>query len=200
MRRPGLAALAVLALLVLSGAAQAHLVTSGLGPFYDGALHLLLSPAGLLGLAAAALLAGLRGREAARLTVITVPIAWLLGGFIGMVLPVTLDLAWPSAVSLIVLGALVATDAAIPTVPIAALGGLHAGLHGLSDGSALMAAGAGGVSLLGVMLAALLTALLISALVVSLRRFWARVAVRVAGSWIVAVGMLMLGWLSHGVA
>jgi len=45
------------ALFALPGAAQAHLVTSGLGPFYDGALHLLLSPADMLGLAAAALLA-----------------------------------------------------------------------------------------------------------------------------------------------
>jgi hypothetical protein len=31
------------------GVAQAHLVTSGLGPFYDGALHVLLSPGDLLG-------------------------------------------------------------------------------------------------------------------------------------------------------
>ena len=200
MRRPGLAALAVLALLVLPGAAQAHLVTSGLGPFYDGALHLLLSPAGLLGLAAAALLAGLRGREAARLTVITLPIAWLLGGVIGLLHPVTQDLAWLSVLSFIVLGGLVAADAALRPVSVASLAGLYAGFQGLSDGSALAAAGAGGVGLLGVVLAVLLLALFISALVVSLQRFWARVAVRVAGSWVAAIGMLMLGWLSHGVA
>ena len=69
-------------LLALPGVAQAHLVTSGLGPFYDGALHLLLSPADMLGLAAAALLAGLRGRQAARLTVVVLPIAWLSTGFL----------------------------------------------------------------------------------------------------------------------
>ena len=39
-----------------------------------------------------------------------------------------------------------------------------------------------------------------SAAVVPLRAFWARIAVRVAGSWVVAVGILMLGWLSYGMA
>jgi len=31
-------------------------------------------------------------------------------------------------------------------------------------------------------------------LVVSLRRPWTRIAVRVTGSWLAAVGLLMLGW------
>ncbi|MCH7475986.1 MAG: hypothetical protein IIA27_15150 [Gemmatimonadetes bacterium] len=35
---------------------------------------------------------------------------------------------------------------------------------------------------------------LVTGLVVSLERPWTRIAVRVAGSWIVAVGLLYLGW------
>jgi hypothetical protein len=35
---------------------------------------------------------------------------------------------------------------------------------------------------------------LTAALVVQLRAHWARIAVRVAGSWIAASGLLMLGW------
>ena len=35
---------------------------------------------------------------------------------------------------------------------------------------------------------------LLAALVVSLKAPWTRIAVRVAGSWIVAIGMFMLGW------
>jgi hypothetical protein len=35
---------------------------------------------------------------------------------------------------------------------------------------------------------------LVSAFVVSLKQQWARIAVRVAGSWIVATGLLMIGW------
>jgi hypothetical protein len=39
---------------------------------------------------------------------------------------------------------------------------------------------------------------LLAALVVSLHAYWARIAVRAAGSWIVAVGLLTLGWLVRG--
>jgi len=39
---------------------------------------------------------------------------------------------------------------------------------------------------------------LASAFVVSLKRPWTRIAVRVAGSWIFASGLLMLGWMLKG--
>ncbi len=35
---------------------------------------------------------------------------------------------------------------------------------------------------------------LVAGLVVSLKVFWARIAIRVLGSWIAATGLLMLGW------
>jgi urease accessory protein len=38
-----------------------------------------------------------------------------------------------------------------------------------------------------------------SAFVVSLRVPWTRIAVRVAGSWVAAIGLLMLGWGLRGV-
>jgi len=191
------AALAV-GLPALPVVAQAHLVTSGLGPFYDGALHLLLSPADLLGLLAMALLAGLRGRQAARWTVVALPLAWLCAGLIGMQLPLVPDLAWVGIVSFMLLGGLVAADARLPSLGMAMLGVIYGTLQGLSSGAGLVAAGAGFTSLGGVVLTVLLLALLISAAVAPLQVFWARVAVRIAGSWVVAVGMLMLGWMVHG--
>jgi hydrogenase/urease accessory protein HupE len=181
-------------------AARAHLVTSGLGPFYDGVLHLLLSPADLLGLVAAALLAGLRGPEAGRLTVIALPISWLLAGMIGMNLPLDLDLAWAGVLSFVVLGILVAADAQLTPRFVASLAALFGALHGLMNGAALLAMGAGAVSLVGITLTVFLLALLMTATVAPLRAFWARTAVRAAGSWIAAIGILMLGWLSYGVA
>ncbi len=39
-----------------------------------------------------------------------------------------------------------------------------------------------------------------AAVVSTLRLTWTRIAVRVAGSWIAAVGMLMLGWMAKGVS
>ena len=200
MKRPGLLAWLATGLAALPRVPQAHLVNSGLGPFYDGALHLLLSPGDLLGLIALALLAGLRGPASARAAVIALPIAWLLGGLIGLSLPGMPDLAWLSILSFTLLGLLVAVDVRLSPPIIAALAGVYGALHGLLNGSTLATMGAGVGSLFGIVLAALFLVLLASAAVVPLQAFWARITVRVAGSWVVAVGMLMLGWLAQSAA
>jgi urease accessory protein len=98
------------------------------------------------------------------------------------------------------LGMLVAVDARLPPVIIAALAGAYGALHGLLNGSTLATMGAGVGSLFGIVLAAVLLVLLASAAVAPLQAFRARIAVRVAGSWVVAVGMLMLGWFVRGAA
>ena len=51
-----------LVILVRPEAAKAHLVSTGLGPFYDGVTHLLVSPDDLLGVIALSLLAGLNSK------------------------------------------------------------------------------------------------------------------------------------------
>lgn len=198
MRGPGGAASAAALLLAAPAAAQAHLVNSGLGPLYDGALHLLMSPGDLLGIVAAAMLAGLRGARAGRLTAIVLPVAWLAGGVIGMKLQVAAELPWLSVFSFMILGVLVAADARLSPVVVASLGGLYAVLHGLLNGSALAVLGAGSTALLGIVLTVLMVALLIAAAVVAMRAPWGRVAVRVAGSWVAAVGILMIGWYAQG--
>lgn len=200
MTRSGVCASAAAVLLAAPAAAQAHLVNSGLGPFYDGALHLLLSPGDLLGVVAASLLAGLCGARAGRLTVMALAISWLLAGMIGMSIPVNLDLTWLSILSFLILGVLVAFDARLSPVTVASLGALYGALHGLLNGSALAAVGAAPSALFGIVLTVMVIALLTAAAVVPVRALWARVAVRVAGSWVVAVGMLMLGWLAQGMA
>ena len=198
MRGPGGAASAAALLLAAPAAAQAHLVNSGLGPLYDGALHLLMSPGDLLGIVAAAMLAGLRGARAGRLTAIVLPVVWLAGGVIGMKLQVAAELPWLSVFSFMILGVLVAADARLSPVVVASLGGLYAVLHGLLNGSALAVLGAGSTALLGIVLTVLMVALLIAAAVVAMRAPWGRVAVRVAGSWVAAVGILMIGWYAQG--
>jgi hypothetical protein len=97
-------------------------------------------------------------------------------------------------VPFLILGMLVAADARLSRVVVASLGALHGALNR----SALAVMGAGLSSLLGIVLAVTVIALLTAAAVVPMRALWARVAVRVAGSWVVAVGMLMLGWLAKG--
>jgi urease accessory protein len=187
-----------LLLIAYPSTAAAHLVTTGLGPFYDGALHLLLSPEDLLGLVAVVALAGLQGARAGRMTVISLTMAWFIAGFAGLNLAIGFDFPWLSVSSMVILGVLVAVNPTLPPAAVATIGGLYGVLHGLLNGSALAFIGAGPGTLAGITATVLIIALLCSALIVALKAAWMRVAVRVVGSWIAAVGMLMLGWLVRG--
>jgi urease accessory protein len=102
------------------------------------------------------------------------------------------------ALSLLILGMLVAADLRLPppAVPALAVGlGL---VHGLFNGVAMQQAGAGALGLLGILAALFVLVALVAAFVVSLHQQWTRIVVRVAGSWIAAIGLLMLGWTLRG--
>ena len=186
------------AVLLAPAVAQAHLVTTGLGPFYDGAMHLALSPDDWLGLVAAALLAGLCGPQAGRWAVAVLPVTWLCGAIAGLLAPGVPELPGLSILSFVVLGLMVALDVKLPAWGVSAAAGIFGLLHGLLNGAALSQANAGIVNVLGIVTTVFIFVLLMSAAVVSLRPAWTRVAVRVAGSWVVAVGLLMFGWLFRG--
>lgn len=184
--------------LLVPSVAQAHLVTTGLGPFYDGATHVTLSPDDWLGLLAASLWAGLRGPQAGRWTLAVLPMAWLFGAWAGLFALSIPDVPGLSIISVIVLGFLVAVDAKLPVWSVPTLAGVFGLLHGVLNGTSLRAADGSFLNVLGIVTTVFILLLLVSAAVVSLRRPWTRVAVRVAGSWVVAVGMLMFGWLFRG--
>jgi hydrogenase/urease accessory protein HupE len=81
----------------------------------------------------------------------------------------------------------------MPTAAVAALAIVLGLIHGFLNGVALKD-GAGTLGLVGIMTMLFVLVTLTTAFVVSLKRPWVRIAVRVAGSWIAAVGMLMFGW------
>jgi hypothetical protein len=39
---------------------------------------------------------------------------------------------------------------------------------------------------------------IVSAFIVSLRKPWTKIVVRVAGSWVATIGVLMFGWIIRG--
>lgn len=166
--------------------AHAHLINSGLGPFYNGTLHLLLSPGHLLAVLAVGLLAGQSGKASAR------------GSYriAGRALGTVADLGWPQVPLLTLLGVLVAAGVRLSAVCLVSPAAVTGLIHGIESASALAASGS--LAVAGTAAAVLIPTLLTAALAVSLRVAWTRIALRVSGSWIAAVGMLMQGGLLQG--
>lgn len=184
---------ALFVLVLCPSRAEAHLNSTGLGPVYDGLLHFLLSPEDLVPVLGLALFAGLRGAAYGRRALLVLPSAWLLSGFFGLA-ATTSGGALLTAISLLLLGGLVAADAQLSLRATTVLAALLGFVHGYLNGAAMGQPGVGAVALLGLVSAVFVMVALAAALVVRLRWPWTRIAVRVVGSWIAASGLLMLGW------
>ena len=178
--------------------AHAHLVQTGFGKFYDGATHLAITPADLLVVLALSLLAGLRGAAPSRSALILLPASWLIGGFAGFWFPTSNPLSIWMTLSFMLAGILVAADLKLSTSFLRTLICFAGLLHGYGNGSSMSTAGMGILALIGATVTVFLVITVLAAFVVSLRAAWTRIAMRVAGSWITAVGLLMLGWLTRG--
>ena len=138
------------ALLLWPWRAEAHLVTTGLGPVYDGIGHLLVTPEDLLPVLALALFAGLRGAGSGRRVLGVLPSAWLVGGCVGLLAHGLPGFPVP-ALSLLILGTLVAADLPLPPTAVTALAVGLGLVHGVLNGVAMQQAGAGVLGLLGLL-------------------------------------------------
>lgn len=175
--------------------AHAHLVNSGLGPFYDGALHLILSPMDIVRLITLGLFAGAQGREGGRYVVVAAPGAWFLAGAAAFMFDATGAFGIANAASLFLLGGVVAFGLKLPPLVAGAVAAGFAGLLGFQSGIELRADNADWVALLGAAAVALAIVLPVTAAVLSVTAFPVRVACRVLGSWAAATGLLSIGWI-----
>lgn len=182
------------AILLSPAIARAHLTDTGLGPIYDGIAHLLLSFDDLLPVVALALLAGLNGARAGRLVLFILPMAWFAGGIAGVLAAGAAPPAIVTSLSLLALGVLTAASAQLRPALVVFLAVALGLIHGWLNGAAIATAGREASGLIGIAGTIFVVVALGSAVVVSLRKPWTRIAVRVAGSWIAAVGLLVLGW------
>jgi hydrogenase/urease accessory protein HupE len=174
--------------------ADAHLVSTGAGPFYDGTAHFFLTYEEILPVIALALLAGLRGARYGRWFIAVLPIAWIIGAVCGLFFP---KLVLPPALNMVFLllvpGVLLALDWNLSFKGVLAISALFGFFLGFSNGIAF-SQDSGIVGIAGSMVAALIISILCSSLAVAFSRGWTRIAIRVAGSWLAALGLLALGW------
>jgi urease accessory protein len=185
------------ALVLIPGLAQAHLVATGMGPLYDGITHFGLSPEDYLPVIALAFLAGLRGAATSRLLLAVLPLAWLAGGLIALAgaAPPAEAASIATAVLYLAIGGALAANLPAPRVAFVAAGVCLGMLRGLSD-----LAGAGGTaphlaSLLGMVFGVFVVFALAASITLPLTRLWMIIAVRVSGSWLAALGLLLAGWV-----
>jgi urease accessory protein len=163
----------------------------GVGDFYAGMAHPLMAFDSLLTLLAIGLLAGQQRRETAIAMLLVVASAVVTGGGIGRLAPMPVAVAWTVHVWMILLGVLVAWlprpsfDAITIVVAIPAL------VVGWSNGTEAGNGVAAPQFVAGLALSALLLIIYAAGGVRQMRRPWMAVVVRVAGSWIAAVGVLL---------
>ena len=182
------------AFLLVSNSSQGHLLNSGFGPFYDGLAHPFLVADDLLPVVALALLAGLRGTRCGRRVAFALPAAWLAGMVAARVVLVPSEPMWLTGLVTIILGALVAADLSLPAAVVTGLAAAAGATHGFGNGRELAAANGGLLAMAGIGCALFVVVAIVTGQVAALRSPRARIVVRVAGSWIAAIGLLMLGW------
>jgi urease accessory protein len=198
MRHRLAAAAWVVGLMLAAAPARAHLVSTGVGPVYDGIAHFFVSFEDLLPVLAIGLLAGLNGPAAGRWGMFILPAAWLAGGVAGVGLQTPLPPSSAAMLSMGVLGVLTAADVRLAPRIVGVLAVLLGLVHGWQNGAGMRAAGLQASGLIGTAGAVFVTVTLVAAAVVAMQRPWTRIAARAAGSWVAATGLLMLGWTLSG--
>jgi urease accessory protein len=185
-------ALAVATMLLFPQTAHAHLVSARFGDFYAGMWHPLSALEHLLPMLALSLLAAQQGVGIARRVVLDFCAALLVGTTLAALWPGFPAVTWPNLASFVVLGVLVAS-ASRPAPEVMRVMSIGFGLtHGYANGLAMAPSTLAHLFVPGVAMAGVVLLTLVSAVAVSARLEWQKIGMRVAGSWIAAIGLLML--------
>ena len=166
---------------------------AGVGDFYAGMLHPLTTVEHVLPLAALGLLAGQQQRATALRVIASVPAALAGGAVLALLLPAPPALGAVTVGSMVALGLLVALSAPLPVAVAVSAAALPAAAIGWANAVELAGQVAVGRFIPGVALAGLLVVIYGAGCVRGLRAPWMRMAFRVLGSWIAAVGVITLG-------
>jgi urease accessory protein len=177
--------------LIFPASALAHPM-KGVGDFYAGMLHPMTSVECVLPIIALSLLAGQQNRRTAIAMLLSLPIASVLGACLALVFPVSPFIAVINTAAMAILGILVALNR---TLPLQISGTLSVALGltvGWANGGELTSNTSAYRFIPGLAVVGLLLISYGIGLVRNLNMPWAKIGVRVTGSWIAAVGILVL--------
>jgi urease accessory protein len=175
--------------------ANAHLVSTRFGEFYGGLIHPLTALDHLVPWLAMGLLGGLQSSDAARRALLLFPVAVCAGAIIGSLLP---EPSWVGNLNLLsfaVLGVMVVLATYLKAPQFLAIVVLFGISHGYANGVTELSGSDLILYLSGVVCAAYILICLVTAGTHYLiqQQQWGTIAVRAAGSWITAIGVMYLG-------
>lgn len=188
--------LAAAAFLAAPATAEAHLVNTRLGDFYGGMIHPLTGVEDVVPWLALAMLGALQGPERARWLLVAFPTGLAAGALFSVAMPGGATMPGLAVAVIALTGLAVATAATLPLPALLGLGSVVALLHGYQNGQAMVADTdqllfISGLTAIGYVFMTLATGLALVFLEGSGK--WRLVAVRAAGSWVAAVGIMALG-------
>jgi urease accessory protein len=176
--------------------AQAHLVDARLGDFYGGVLHPLTSLEEILPWLALAALAAFQGPERARWLVVVFPLGVLAGAVLSLVLPSPSFIPAVSVALIAITGLAVAAAVSLSLPALLGLAAVMGLVHGHQNGQAMTATTdhllfISGVTAIGYAVMTMAT----GGAIWFLRGVggWRPIALRASGSWVAAVGIMVLG-------
>ncbi|MBC8752232.1 urease accessory protein [Paraburkholderia sp. WC7.3g] len=181
--------------LMFVASAEAHAVYQGAGDFYAGMLHPLMSPEHVLPMLVLGALAGQNGLKRCEFVLWAFPAAMAAGASTALSFPDLHGIFLFNLVSAVLLGSLLAAAFTLPSWLILILAVVFGQSHGYANGSAIIGQIRPGVFIAGMAFASfILTAYTVAAtsFLLRLRPTWIAIAVRVAGSWVAAIGLLAL--------
>ena len=195
--RPLLRSLGVAVFILGATRAEAHSVISTNGPVIGGVKHYFISLDDVLVTLALGIVASQNVSGAANKVFWALPCAWLLSGLLGLATNQSVPAAEIfSAGSLVAIGILAAVSPTLTPRLVFVLTLLVGALHGYLNGAAMHPAtfGAGFWQMVGISVSVAFVAIYPATLMDIFKQQWARIVARVLGSWVAAVGLLLIGW------
>lgn len=172
--------------------ASAHLVSTRFGELYSGMLHPLLALEHVVPWLGLGLLGGLVEQRSSRWALLVFPLCVLAGFLLAAFVPPSDVVAVTNLASFLILGTLVMLNLRLPHMVFLGIVVVVGLSHGFANGDTALTGNAlmlyaGGVTLAAYLLVTLATA---CASAIADQPKWGAIAVRAAGSWIVAIGLV----------
>ena len=178
---------------VLATVAEAHSVNKQFGDFYGGMLHPLTALEHLVPILGLGLLVGQQGTSISRWVLLLFPIGLFVGAVVAGNLEPSPYVEWFNRLSFVALGTLIAGAVRLPLSALAPSAVLLGFSHGYENTAGISSSVAMYLFVPGIVVTGVAIVAIFAAAVVSREVSWQKVAVRVVGSWIAAIGILLIG-------